>query len=226
MTISWGVSDGFVQSPQETTTITETVPPPPPPPPPPPVFQDYQNILQRSPDPGGLQFWTNGITSGALTPAAVDSAIAASPEAQTWVDPIIRMYTVLGRAPDQQGLAGWVHADEGGLSMSAIGLGFISSPEGQGIYGQTIPTAATSAAIDTSVVDDLYKEVLGRTADPGGQAFWVDMLQTGTLSIGSVVSAIVNSPEAINRDAAPVANFLIAAGNGAASYGGNLFAHS
>ena len=63
-------------------------------------------------------------------------------------------------------------------------------------------------------------------ADPGGQAFWVDMLQTGTLSIGTVVSAIGNSPEAINRDAGPVTNFLIAAGNGNAPYGGNLFAHS
>ena len=219
--------------PKQTTTIAETLPPPPPPASPTTfatlchseVTQFYQNILQRSPDPGGLHYWTNEITSGALTPAAVDSAITTSPEAQTWVDPIVRMYTVLGRAPDQAGLSGWVHAYEAGDPISAIGLAFISSPEAQeGIYGNTIPTAATSAAIDTSVVDDLYKEVLGRAADPGGQAFWVDMLQTGTMSIGTVVSAIVNSPEAINRDAGPVTNFLIAAGNGDAPYGGNLFA--
>ena len=119
-----------------------------------------------------------------------------------------------------------VHAYEAGDPMSAIGLSFISSPEGEEIYGNTIPTAATSTATDTSVIDDLYQEALGRAADPGGQAFWVDMLQTGTMSIGSVVSAIVNSPEAINRDAGPVTNFLIAAGNGDAPYGGNLFAHS
>ena len=89
-----------------------------------------------------------------------------------------------------------------------------------------MPTATTSAAINTGVIDDLYQEVLGRAADPGGQAFWVDMLQTGTMSIGTVVGAIVNSPEAINRDAGPVTNFLVAAGNGNAPYGGNLFAHS
>jgi Domain of unknown function (DUF4214) len=217
------------------TNVAPNPPPPPggpaPPPSPPPVTeatQAYQNILQRSPDPGGLQFWTNGITSGALTPAAVDSAITTSSEAQTWVDPIVRMYTVLGRAPDQQGLAGWVHAYEAGDPMSAIGMAFISSPEAQskGLYGNTIPTAATSTAINTSVVDELYQQVLGRAADPGGQAFWVAMLQTGTMSIGTVVSAIVNSPEAINRDAGPVTNFLMAAGNGDAPYGGNLFAHS
>jgi hypothetical protein len=138
------------------------------------------------------------------------------------------MYTVLGRAPDQAGLSGWVHAYEAGDPISNIGMAFISSPEAQskGLYGNTIPTAATSAAIDTGVVNDLYQEVLGRAADPGGQAFWVDMLQTGTMSIGTVVGAIVNSPEAINRDAGPISNFLIAAGNGNAPYGGNLFAHS
>ena len=79
--------------------------------------------------------------------------------------------------------------------------------------------------MDSSVVGDLYQEVLGRAADPGGQAFWVDMLQTGTMSIGTVVAGFVNSPEAINRDAGPVTNFLVAAGNGTAPYGGNLFAH-
>jgi hypothetical protein len=190
-----------------------------------PVAQYYQDILQRSPDAAGLQYFTSEITSDALTPEAVDSAIATSPEAQTWVDPIVRTYTVLGRAPDQAGLSGWVHAYEAGDPMSAIGLSFISSPEGKGIYGNTIPTAATSTAIDTSVVDALYQEVLGRAADPGGQAFWVDMLQTGTMSIGTVVAGLVNSSEAVNRDAGPVTNFLVAAGNGTAPYGGNLFAH-
>jgi hypothetical protein len=235
------VSDGFANStyafdvPNKSPPIVQPNPPQPgppiPPAPPPPVTevtQFYQNILQRSPDPGGLQYFTNAITSGALTPAAVDSVIATSPEAQTWVDPIVRMYTVLGRAPDQAGLSGWVHAYEAGDPISNIGMAFISSPEAQskGLYGNTIPTAATSAAIDTGVVNDLYQEVLGRAADPGGQAFWVDMLQTGTMSIGTVVGAIVNSPEAINRDAGPISNFLIAAGNGNAPYGGNLFAHS
>src|ERR1700733_1027724 len=104
-----------------------------------PVAQYYQDVLQRSPDTAGLQYFTSGIMSGALTPEAVDSATATSPEAQAWVDPIVRMYTVLGRAPDQAGLSGWVRAYEAGDPMSAIGLSFISSPEGKEIYGNTIP---------------------------------------------------------------------------------------
>ncbi len=38
-----------------------------------------------------------------------------------------------------------------------------------------------------------------------------------------MLTAIVESAEAQARDAAPVTNFLIAAGNGTADYGGNLF---
>jgi hypothetical protein len=103
------------------------------------------NILQRSPDPGGLQYFTNAINGGALTPAAADNVIATSPEAQTWVDPIVRMYTVLGRAPDQAGLSGWVHAYEASDPISTIGMAFISSPEAQSkvLYGRTIPLRPT-----------------------------------------------------------------------------------
>jgi hypothetical protein len=46
------------------------------------------------------------------------------------------------------------------------------------------------------------------------------------MSIGIVVAGFVNSSEAVNRDAGPVTNFLVAAGNGDAPYGGNPFARS
>ena len=187
VTISWGISDGFGSSPSEITTIAETAPPPPPtggpvPPPSPPsvteVTQFYQDILQRSPDPGGLAYWTGEINSGAMSAAVVEQNIINSSEAQDYVVPIVEMYTILGRAPDQAGLNGWVHALEGGASLPGIALAFISSPEGQGIYG-AVPTAATSGSVDTAFTTDLYENILGRAPDAGGLGYWVNQLQAG-----------------------------------------------
>ena len=67
------------------------------------VTQFYQDILQRSPDPGGLAYWTGQINSGALSAAAVEQNIINSSEAQDYVVPIVEMYAILGRAPDQAG---------------------------------------------------------------------------------------------------------------------------
>ena len=224
VTISWGISDGFGSSPSEITTIAETAPPMPPdggpvPPPLPPsvteVTQFYQDILQRSPDPGGLGYWTGEITSGAMGDAVVEQNIINSSEAQDYVVPIVEMYTILGRAPDQAGLNGWVHALEGGASLPGIALAFISSPEGQGIYG-AVPTAGSSIAVDTAFTTDLYENILGRAPDTGGLGYWVNQLQAG-LPAQTEALGFIQSSEAQARfggGSNAVNSWLVAAGNG------------
>ena len=55
------------------------------------VTQFYQDILQRSPDPGGLAYWTGEINSGAMSAAAVEQTIIVTPEGQNDVMPIVRI---------------------------------------------------------------------------------------------------------------------------------------
>jgi Domain of unknown function (DUF4214) len=224
MTISWEVDDTTgALSPNETTTITKTVPPMPspgpvPPPPPPSVTevtQFYQDILQRSPDPGGLAYWTGEINSGAMSDTVAEQNIINSSEAQDNVVPIVEMYAILGRAPDQAGLNGWVHALEGGASLPGIALAFISSPEGQGIYG-AIPTAGSSVAVDTAFTADLYENILGRAPDTGGLGYWVNQLQAG-LPAQNEALAFIQSTEAQSRfggGSNAVNSWLVAAGDG------------
>jgi Domain of unknown function (DUF4214) len=179
------------------------------------VTQFYQDILQRSPDPGGLAYWTGQINSGALSAAAVEQNVINSSEAQDYVVPIVEMYAILGRAPDQGGLNGWVHALEGGASLPGIALAFISSPEGQGIYG-AVPSAASSAPVDTAFTTDLYKEVLGRAPDAGGLSWWVTQLQDGLPAQYETLD-FMYSLEAQHRFFAggdPMNSWLRAAGNG------------
>jgi phospholipase/lecithinase/hemolysin len=184
------------------------------------ITQFYNNILQRAPDAAGLAYWETAATNGTLTLQQVDYGIATSSETDSDVVPIVQLYTSLGRAPDQAGLAGWVHDLEGGASLTSIAGDFLSSPEGQGIYGTAV---GLSAAADATFVNTLYQEVLGRASDPIGAQDWTNALNAGVLTPAQELVGFIQSPEAQARDATPVTNFLLAAGNGTANYGGNLF---
>ncbi len=183
----------------------------------------YNNILQRAPDPAGLLYWDTRIDSGAVDFGEVNAAFATSVEAEKYVVPIVALYTALGRAPDAAGLQYRVQAYTGGDLLSGITASFLASTEGQGIYGTT---AGGSPAANLAFLNTVYENVLGRAPDTAGEQYWAGLLNAGTFTPAQVLTAIVGSPEAQARDAAPVTNFLIAAGNGAADYRGDLFAGS
>ena len=184
------------------------------------ITELYTNILQRTPTAADLASWGDDVSSGALTLPQVDYAIATSAEAQLYVVPIVELYTLLGRAPDAGGLQGWVHALNGGTSLAAVAGDFLTSPEGQTIYGTAV---GSSAAANAAFVGTVYQEALGRAADPAGAQGWTGLLDAGSLTPAQLLVDFIQSPEAQARDGTPVTNFLLAAGNGAASYGGNLF---
>lgn len=186
----------------------------------PQITQFYNNILQRPPAAAEVAYWGSAVSSGALTLPQVDDAIAISGEAQTKVVPIVELYTALSRAPDAAGLQDWVHSLEGGGSLAAVAGGFLTSPEGQKIYGTAIDTSPDARA---AFVNTIYQEVLGRAPDPAGAQGWTALLDSRALTPGQVLVDFIRTPEAQARDATPVTNFLLAAGNGAANYGGNLF---
>lgn len=185
----------------------------------PQIVQYYSNILQRAPDLGGLGYWGGQVTRGAQTVAQVDAQFAASPESQATVVPIVELYTLLGRTPDAAGLAGWVHLLAGGTSLDVAAGGFLTSPEAVRLYGMPGP----SPAANTAFINTAYQALLGRAADTAGAQYWLSHLNAGVEAPGQVVANFIRSPELQARDAAPVASFLVAAGNGTAAYGGSLF---
>ena len=183
----------------------------------PEITQFYDNVLQRSPAAADVAYWGATVSSGALTLQQVDYTIATSAEARADVVPIADLYTALGRAPDAGGLQGWVHGLEGGTPLASIAGGFLASAEGQAIYGSALDT---SPAANAAFVATLYRETLGRAADAAGAQGWTTLLDSGALTRGQVLVDFVGTPEAQARDATPVTDFLLAAGNGAADYGG------
>lgn len=96
-----------------------------------------------------------------------------------------RLYTILDRAPDIEGLKFWLSHGAAGENGAQIADGFVQSAE----FSQRLPDGSNAA-----FVENLYHNVLGRGSDAGGLAYWVQSLDGGT-SRGQVAFNIANSPE-------------------------------
>ena len=96
-----------------------------------------------------------------------------------------RLYTILGRAPDIEGLKFWLSQGAAGETGAQIAGGFVQSIE----FSQSVPHASNAV-----FVEKLYHNVLGRGSDADGLAHWVHSLDGGT-SRGQVAFNIANSAE-------------------------------
>lgn len=172
------------------------------------VTQDYANILFRTASSTETNTWASLIDSGVFTQAQVASSIAASTEATSVVDPIVRLYqAAFGRAPDKAGLAAWVaYADaNGGASntswQTTISNLFTTSTEFTTRYGSSTPTGGAFAAA-------LYQNVLNRTPDAAGLTAWTNALNNGTVSVTQALLGFSNSTEFTNNSTSTITTWL------------------
>jgi hypothetical protein len=128
----------------------------------------YHDLLGRSPDQDGLDFWVGRLADGAGR-GIVSLGFAASPERETQ-----RInddyFTYLGRNADPGGLSFWLKAFLQGSTNEDLIAGFVGSREyfnnaadGRGTVGDWISSA--------------YRDVLHRTPQSGDIAFWTDFLK-------------------------------------------------
>ncbi len=81
-----------------------------------------------------------------------------------------RLYrTLFGRQPDAGGLSYWVNQRlVEGMNGEDVAYWMTQSAEYQQLYGQLD---------DAQFVDAIYQNLLGRDADPGGHAYWLQLVQ-------------------------------------------------
>lgn len=158
----------------------------------------YENTLGRAGDAGGVVFWLDRRAAGASV-AELLVSFADSPEnidrtgtrAPITVPEgrVLRLYrAMLGRDPDAGGLAFWVGQSADGMSLAEMAEAFTFQSEYTTLYGES-PT-------DEELVDAVYRNVLGRSGDAGGVAFWLDRLATG-LTVPELFVSFAESPENI-----------------------------
>jgi len=154
----------------------------------------YRNVLFREPDTAGANYWVNQLTLGGVSRDTVRAAFLNSPEADLYVNPIIRLYeNILGRAPDAAGLNAWSQALRAGTqSLAQITAGFLNSTEGQAA-GWSGP-GVTGQAFITKLYTAMGRTAEQVAADPGAAA-WANALNAGRISPADVAIGINESAE-------------------------------
>jgi len=114
---------------------------------------------------------------------------------------LIEVYVAsFNRAPDADGLAYWATQLEGGMELEQIARSFFVQPEAASFYPESLTTA--------EFVDQVYLNVLNRTADADGKAYWVNELDTGLQDRAKFLLAIINAAKTSTNldDQAVIAN--------------------
>ena len=169
----------------------------------------YLAMLDREPDPEGLDAWTNVLATNpveavikglcgsvefgaickkyGIEPGTVDvPSVEAENAKRIKIEAFVKRcyYIILSRLPDEEGLKGWSDALEGKTAAAAqIIDGFVRSPE----YINRSLTSEQSVTI-------LYKTMLDRDPDEGGKAGWVDALSKG-YTLQHIINGFCGSAE-------------------------------
>jgi hypothetical protein len=127
----------------------------------------YEDVLARTPDPGGLAYWSSLLDQGAAVSSVAES-IAHSAEyyANFVIQPTY--LKLLGRAADDAGVQYWTVRMQNGLTDQDLEASFVASDEFfNNAGGGTNPV---------NWIDAVYKLLLGRTADASGETYWNNRL--------------------------------------------------
>lgn len=157
----------------------------------------YQNVQGRPGEEGGRSFWIAqlalGVSRGEVmvgfseSAEFVDNTGTSSP-----TDPVAASVWRLYRAyylrdADQGGFDFWYQEVLGARSLASVSDAFSQAPEFDDLYGELS---------DDEFVEQIYQNVLQRSPDAAGLAFWRAQMAAGS-SRGQVMLSFSDSPEFI-----------------------------
>ena len=155
------------------------------------VVAAYQDLLGRTPDAGGLAFWS-GFLGSAHTLEQMWVGIAGSAEfahhagnPAAMVDALYE--TILGRPADTGGKAYWSSYLTRTDPMSVAVILVLSSE-----YAHRTVISA-------------YEQALYRTPDAGGLAYWSNLVASGSTGAISLLATLAGTSESVNYGCDPTA---------------------
>ena len=121
-----------------------------------------------------------------------DGVLALDIDAGDTAGQAYRLYqAAFARPPDMPGVSFHMNDMEvNGLALENVANNFIASPEFKTKYGDS-PS-------DDEFIDLLYQNVLGRSADDGGLAFYKNHFNEGTMTRAAALIGFAESPENIS----------------------------
>ncbi len=141
----------------------------------------YHNLLGRTANANEIAGWVSVFNSA--TQADVVNGILRSSES---IGRIVDSYYIrfLGRHSEPAGQAYWINFQKSGHTEEQLESAFLTSPENQ-------------AHINTSFVQSLYVNILGRTGSAAELAFWND--QSQSLGLAGIANGFTGSLENRSR---------------------------
>ena len=102
---------------------------------------------------------------------------------------MFRVYNAaFARFPDSDGLEYWIEQNSSGVNSDRqVAESFLASQEFKSKYGEKVSTE--------QYVNNLYKNILGRDADPEGLQYWVGQLENGIESRSEALLGFAESAE-------------------------------
>jgi hypothetical protein len=156
------------------------------------VAQVYLDLLGRTVDTSGLQFYGGVLDAGIMNRVQVVQAIESSLEYRI-VEVNSAYQQILGRQADPVGLSAFVPFLQNGGTVEQLKAALGSSQEFMNL-AQAQDTTPGLTTANQKFVDFLFQKVLNRTADSGGLAVFTSALTNG-VPASAVASTIITSPE-------------------------------
>lgn len=159
------------------------------------VKQQYLDFWGYVPDAATLNSWVNQLKSGFSTRAGIVQYLMQSDPFKGRLGSIIRLYTAyFKRLPDYEGLMYWysnMYPTNGGQGSNLV---YVSDA-----FANSNEFVMTYGSLDNfAFVTRVYQNVLGRSPEPGGYAYWVGRTADG-MPRGEVMNWVSESAE--NRQA-------------------------
>lgn len=160
------------------------------------VRRMYLDTYNRQPNNAELFYGVVALNDGTAS-STFSRDLVQGPTYQFRTGGVARLYSALFlRNPDSPGMAyWWGQINGGGRSLPRIANIMAASAEFQSRYG-TLTNA--------QYVDLVYDNVLGRSGDPSGRAFWISELDAGRRTRGEVMVGFSESSEYKNANRARV----------------------
>lgn len=171
------------------------------------IREIYQKMLNREPDDEGFKYWIENILSGKDTIGTLASCIAASEEYKKLNESneignrekiekqIGEMYeTMLGRAPDEEGLKYWTEKIlSGENSLATLASSIADSDEYKKRKGEANEELKRSEL--EKEIRSIYNTMLDREPDEEGFKYWIEKISSGENTLGTLAKCIADSKE-------------------------------
>lgn len=163
------------------------------------VTQLYADFLRRTPDAGGLAFWTERVADDGSNVQVIVEAFMRSPEFAPRRAVARMYYAYLARQPDPGGFDFWTRRiARGQATIEDVSQEFALSPEFiQATRIEDPPESGQFRPLtDAEFIVYVYSALLNRRPDQEGFEFWLDRLNSG-LNRGTLMTSFSESPENI-----------------------------